>query len=255
MISVKTLTNGSTTRNKVKMRNKQKDLKQKRETTMKTFITAMLMSIIGMTTQAADIEVEETVNGYVVTYIGTVEQGDAIKLDAILTQTGVKTIAFWSPGGNAMEGYELAGVLSKHDMAVWVPRGSICLSACATAFIGGKDYRVEGQLGFHVAWTEAEITTNESSKTGQILGTRDTIHFVANGFSIYLPLMIAVYTTKDDLLILDQESLEAYFVRTDGANDPLAAYLEYGVEVTPEFVMPRVKSSEQIAQDSVAQRQ
>ena len=134
----------------------------------------------------------------------------------------VKMVAFNSTGGVGDEGYSMANLLSEKKIQPWIPKGRVCLSACAEAFMGGWDYRIDGQLGFHVHWYPANGRTftgdqlNQYVKYSQLSQTRTVFHHLTNGFSISLSADIARLTTKDNFLIFrDAESFMEYYVRDD----------------------------------------
>lgn len=196
------------------------------------FLAVIMGACIAVVAEAAEIEVRTTSTGQFITYVGEVETGDADRLDALMTETGITDVVLVSPGGMADEGYNLAYVLSKHEATAMIPKGNVCLSACATAFMGAKDYIIQGVLGFHVAWSPMEMETNDATRMGQYLGTQDTLHILSNGFSGQLAILIAGFTTSEVFLVLTQEDFEMFYVRNDDGVDELKNYFtDTGVDL------------------------
>lgn len=93
---------------------------------------------------------------------GPIQSGDTQRMRAALARVSPGTavsVLLESPGGHLAEGLML-GVLFHESKVTTVVRGdgAICYSACALAFLGGRDARTgqpmrvkmsEGKLGFH----------------------------------------------------------------------------------------------------------
>jgi hypothetical protein len=224
---------------------------------MRVYIGIFLLIIamvVGVAVDAAEIEVRTTSQGQFITYVGPVETGDADRLDALMTETGINRVVLVSPGGIADEGYNLSYVLSKHEATALVPKGNICLSACATAFMGAKHYIIQGVLGFHVAWSQVDLATNDATRMGQYFGTQDTIHIISNGFSAQLAMIIAGFTTSEVFLVLNQEDFERFYVRNDVGVDSLENYLT-DTGVTLEWVTDHLYDNERLSGLVMAQRE
>ena len=177
-------------------------------------------------------------------YVGafTVNTSDAIE-DAIARYPGVKKIALHSPGGVASEADEVGNIFSEHGIQTWVPKGRFCMSACANAFIGGRDYKISGILGFHASWVNKDIieqltTTqvNQLLQQGQVSGVRDVYYWFANGFSIQLPFYINANTSPSNFLVfLSTEKLMEYYVRDDENpdNDTIYTFMKFNDALQP----------------------
>ena len=99
---------------------------------------------------------------------------------ALATNPNIDLVAFDSPGGNADEAFKMAQLLSDEQVRVWVPKGRICLSACAVAFVGGYDYNIQGTLGFHNAWIQ--LDPNEEATHADVTGClyiRSTTRYIS----------------------------------------------------------------------------
>jgi len=66
----------------------------------------------------------------------------------------IKSVVLKSRGGQIYEGRGLAKLFAEHEIDTYVFEE--CSSACATAFIGGKQRYIstQGKLGFHQYWVE-----------------------------------------------------------------------------------------------------
>ncbi len=66
-----------------------------------------------------------------------VSEGDADRLNQLLSSKRYDEVWLNSGGGNSDEGQRIGRVLRNHRMAVRIPKGSECASACTVAFLGG----------------------------------------------------------------------------------------------------------------------
>lgn len=178
---------------------------------------------------AEEIRVINLAEGSVILFAGDVIEGSAQRLDDALTANpDIKRVGMVSGGGMAIEGFNIANVLSKHDVIAIVPRGYACLSACAIGFIGAKEYVILGVLGFHNMYipdeSMAEIDKLTLILRGQWFGVQSTIFFVSNGFEVELPYIISVVTDPETFVVFtNTEDLLTFFARSE--EDNVADYL------------------------------
>lgn len=103
---------------------------------------------------------------------GEVVEGDAKRLDAVLTDdarhsAGYFALALNSPGGNIKAAFEVSRVIDAHNVNTYVPPYFSCVSACAAiVFIAGREHVVVpgdpgGRLGFHGCY---------DARTGETIG-------------------------------------------------------------------------------------
>ena len=134
----------------------------------------------------------------------------------------VDRAVLFSPGGQAYEGYTLAHLFSTREVPTYVSKGTYCLSACAIAFIGGTDYKVnDGILGFHSAYIPEDVFENqqEAFKNGQQSGIYGLYYLLANGFSYEFASAISSKTDPDNFIIFtNEDDLNKHFVRTEKNN-------------------------------------
>ena len=105
--------------------------------------------------QAANVFTAKEYEGERVIYFaGDIRNGDAEKLEAVIFENpNIKNVVMWSNGGLAAEGPKIGSVLSKYNMTAIAKENTWCMSACADAFIGAAEYKIDGGvLGFHKAW-------------------------------------------------------------------------------------------------------
>jgi len=161
---------------------------------------------------------------------GDIIEGTAQRLDDFLTANPTITkVGMVSGGGLAYEGFNVASVLSKHDVTAIVPRGYVCLSACAIGFIGAKDYVILGALGFHNMYVTDENMVDIDKLMliirGQQFGVRTAIFFIENGFEIELPYIISAVTTPEEFIVfISTEDLMTFFARNE--EDNIINYLD-----------------------------
>lgn len=103
---------------------------------------------------------------------GNIEDGDVERLSEFLSTVAVrKTTAIYlaSPGGSLFEGMRLGRFFARHHIKTVVEGNRICASACALAFLGGRDNAGKAwrssssnsQLGFH-AFSSADPMRDEN---------------------------------------------------------------------------------------------
>ena len=161
----------------------------------------------------------------VLVYSGEFEPGTSDQMRiALELNPGYRKLVMHSPGGTAYEAYNTGQVLSDYNVKVWIPKGRICLSACATAFLGGRDYQIDGQLGFHSSYIpESEWAglvekglLSDIYKSAQAYGFREAYYLQLHGFSLVMGSDILSNTSESEFLVFDNtEDLMAYYVRTD----------------------------------------
>jgi hypothetical protein len=166
----------------------------------------------------------------VILLTGDIIEGTAQRLDDLLTANPTITkVGMVSGGGLAYEGFNVANVLSNHNVTAIVPRGYVCLSACAIGFIGAKDYVILGALGFHNMYVNDEDMVDIDKLTliirGQQFGVRTAIFFIENGFEIELPYIISAFTTPEEFIVFTStEDLMTFFARSE--EDNIIDYLD-----------------------------
>lgn len=142
---------------------------------------------------------------------GTIERGDSDRLQNLISATGISSIQLNSNGGNALEGYNLGYTLRLNNMQTIVQAWASCMSACATAFLGGTSYTLDGIVGFHVAWSPDDTQTySDGMKSGQFLGSIDSVYHFNMGFTAQLQYIIAQVTDSETFLVLDLEDIETF---------------------------------------------
>ena len=168
--------------------------------TIAVYVILLLGIVFATAAKAEELRIINLPEEDVILLTGDIIQGTAQRLDDMLVANPtIKKVGMVSGGGLAYEGFNIADVLSNHDVTAIVPRGYVCLSACAIGFIGAKDYVILGALGFHNMYITDENLVDADKLLllirGQQFGVRTAIFFVANGFEIELPYIISAVTT------------------------------------------------------------
>lgn len=204
---------------------------------LKRVVFAVVVLFIGLMTlaysaKAEDIYVVETRKGeHVLAVIGGFTFGTADRVEEQLNNNPeIMVVALVSPGGVAMEGYALAQVFSEKGITAFVPKKGYCMSACAIAFLGAKEYQIDGVLGFHNAYIPEEAATNltaiEMLITGQAFGAKFTEFVIANGFTFELATLVTQFTDPEHFIVFTStEDLMRFFARGKGLS--VNNYLEY----------------------------
>lgn len=103
---------------------------------------------------------------------GDIDEGDVERLQEFLSTVAVrKTTAIYmaSPGGSLYEGMRLGRFFARHHVKTVVEGNRLCASACALAFLGGRDNAgnawrsssSNSQIGFH-AFSSTQSLRDES---------------------------------------------------------------------------------------------
>ena len=173
-------------------------------------LVLVLVAVSTSTSKAASF----TNNGYSILLEGTVERGDADKLESMVVATGIKTVRLNSPGGDASEGFRLGYRIKKLELTAVVPDDAFCMSSCAIAFLGSPSKVLGGILGFHVAYSPAnKLTENEGLKYGQRLGAINSAYFFNMGYTVQLQYLVTLLTDKDTFLVVTTDDLAMFTMK------------------------------------------
>jgi hypothetical protein len=110
---------------------------------------------------------------------GSVIEGDTERLDAFLSRQPKRAqtaIYLAGPGGSLYEGMRLGRYFSRNGIKTIVEGGRDCASACALAFLGGRDRSGQvwrsssdnSRLGFH-AFTSSGQTASSEDQTQRVV--------------------------------------------------------------------------------------
>ena len=96
----------------------------------------------------------------VIALSGVIAKGDAAKLGGLIDevcrtrecdyQNTAAMLTLDSPGGTFTEGIAIARLMREKSVAAIVEDGSVCLSACALAWLGGSSFHATGGVGSYV---------------------------------------------------------------------------------------------------------
>jgi hypothetical protein len=129
--------------------------------------------------------------------LGDVEAGDVKRLSRFLdTVERRKTVAIYlaSPGGSLYEGIRLGLFFKNNNIKTVVEGGEICASACALAFLGGRDnlgrpWRSSSStslLGFH-AFSSPDGDFQDANEAQQVVS-----HVLSYGREVDAPLEVLI---------------------------------------------------------------
>jgi hypothetical protein len=140
----------------------------------------------------------ERVNGPVCRYSlkGEIAMGDLERFKASGITYG-DTICLDSPGGNFVEGLNIAEHVVETQITTVLDKGASCFSACAMIFAAGSDgeeglvfpkrkMHVSARLGFHAPYMEPpnKVYTPESVKTAYSFGLESVGRMISLGHDI-----------------------------------------------------------------------
>lgn len=178
-------------------------------------------------------------------FSGEINGGDFRKLQSLIDATGIKVVHFNSPGGNAIEGFNIGTILKRNNMKGVITKGSICMSACAWAFLGTEDKIIDGVLGFHTAYVaspsggpakagEFKETPTATLKGGQFIGATNAAYFFDLGYRFQLQSLIQ-YTTDPQTYLIFQDETDLDRFKYEKAED--YTYVE---KLPPGYIADRI---------------
>ena len=170
-----------------------------------------------------------------VTYLGTTraearavlltknfEPGSAAAFAKVLT-SDIDTVILDVSGGYLTEGIEIGRIIRAKRLRTIVPEGGSCLSACAEAFLGGVNYRIDGTLGFHVPRMARLRNSKQAFDVGLAGGTLSAMYRFEMGFGFDLTLAINKWTSSNRLLVFNNKT--ELFAYKSGRSAPLLPIL------------------------------
>lgn len=169
----------------------------------------------------------------IIVFDGDYIRGTASRLRKIAESSGAKVVEFNSGGGYAEEGYKAYAVMRDMNLSAVVPKGKICMSACAITFLGANNKDIQGILGFHPAYVKGDLP--DAFKQGQIDGMHEVFFMMSNGVSsqfiravMYLgsPSVFAVFTDNEDFnKIFDGSFTDVELIDLFWSSEDIHAYL------------------------------
>lgn len=166
-----------------------------------------------VTTQAAELK---RVTDQSVLFAGDFTENTAEQMKKYLVLNPQTTTVFLkSNGGLANEGFQLGLVFQKNSLNVIVAEGDMCMSACAFAFLGGAEKRIEGLLGFHNAHLASTVgvNVNDAFKQGQLTGGYTLYYAMDMGYNSQFVYLIQVLTDVETFIKFENMvDLNKFFV-------------------------------------------
>lgn len=214
----------------------------------KKLILTLSLILFGSVATAAQMTVKD---GYI-KFDGPIVQGDAIRFVQLVNSTNIKTIHLNSPGGVAVEGFNLGYAAKELKVKLVIDDQSVCLSACAIMFLGGEEQELEGLIGFHRSYIPEEhkdkLSTTEAFANGQGLGVGTTYFFHTMGYTLQLQALITQITNPETFLVFkDLKELNKFkFSGAIGFNNTLELPNSWVAEriagkIRLHFLKPTVK--------------
>jgi hypothetical protein len=147
--------------------------------------------------------------------VGEIEEGDVARLSEFLSTVEIrKNVAIYlaSPGGSLYEGMRLGMFFKENRIKTVVEGDQICASACALAFLGGRDNQgrpwrsssTNSLLGFH-AFASVDSSLQDENETQMVVS-----HVLAYGREVDAPLELLILnfsTPSDEMYWLDQDEI------------------------------------------------
>jgi hypothetical protein len=140
---------------------------------------------------AAEFQKSTLQNGRdLITVVGDLSYGDEKTFINIALSSSDAIIVFQSRGGNLLAGIEIGKAIHLKGFSTLVPDGTLCSSACALAWLGGRTRYMgdAARVGFHAAYTDNDGRPNVSSAGNALVG--------AYLNQIGLPASAVIYITE-----------------------------------------------------------
>ena len=153
------------------------------------------------------------------------EPGSAAAFAQVLS-SDVDTVILDVSGGYLTEGIEIGRIIRAQRLRTVVPEGGSCLSACAEAFLGGVNYRIDGVLAFHVPRMERLGSSKQAFDVGFAGGTLSAMYRYEMGFGFDLTKAINKWTTANRLLVFKNTS-ELFAYKSGRSTPQLPILIDY----------------------------
>lgn len=138
----------------------------------------------------------------------------------------VDTVILNVTGGYLTEAMEIGRIIRAQKLRTVVPVGGSCLSACAEAFLGGVNYRIDGILAFHVPRMERRGSSKQAFNVGFEGGTLSAMYRYEMGFGFDLTLAINKWTTDNRLLVFKTTN-ELFAYKGERTSPQLPILIDY----------------------------
>lgn len=184
-------------------------------------VFVLLALAVACPSRAMDFKRESTPDGSVIIAAGgTIEVGDHLKLVGFLEAIAGSPLIGYSissPGGNLMEGEQIAEMIHAQQVAVAVPSGAMCASACFLLFAAAA-HRIaapDALIGVHSA-SDGQGAENGSTLALTTLFGRDL-----SGYGVPAQIIGELVTTgPGQITWLDVRELSAMGVTFPRPNPP-----------------------------------
>lgn len=80
---------------------------------------------------------------------GKISNGDSFELRRALREHNITLIVTASGGGSLYEGLQIGSIVNDKNISTYVPPEASCESSCSFVFFGGRNRKVNGELGVH----------------------------------------------------------------------------------------------------------
>lgn len=211
-------------------------------------LSAIAIALLALFGSEAKAESLSKLSDKAVMFSGEFTKGASQRLKYYLTNNpGTKEVVFKSPGGILQEGLEVGYVLHGNKLTAIVMKGDKCLSACAFAFLGADKQAILGTLGFHRAWMEDRVATqNKILGDGQAIGGYTLWYVLKMGYHSQLAYLIQSQTNQGTYLVFTNKAdLDLLFVSSD-SEAGVGKFLEFLPNLTQEWVKQHIKKGSEL---------
>ena len=170
------------------------------------------------------VPIEQESNSYI--YYGEIANGDAEVLNQLIKNNEVENLIISSPGGLVYEALDIAYLVKKNGISIFIPKDQFCLSACAFIFFAGNARVSDGKLGVHQV-NFPDSAAKRIGKLGEI--TRDSQLIVSdiisalNSFGVPQFVYERMFATEDMYFFTGEElkkieRISSHFSETQRSN-------------------------------------
>lgn len=160
----------------------------------------------------------DSANPEVISLNGEIDAGAALNFRrALQAAPSAKAVMLNSNGGLVAMGLLIADDVHGRKLSTFVPKGSVCYSACAYVFLAGIERKTEGELGVH------QIASDSNDLVSAQMSISDIIDLL-NRFGTPVQVLTQMFKTPpNQMYVFTPEEVEQFGInRTSASSVPAA---------------------------------
>jgi hypothetical protein len=154
----------------------------------------------------------DSANPDIITLNGEIDAGAALNFRrALQVAPSATAVMLNSNGGLVTIGLLIADDIHGRKLSTFVPKGSICYSACAYIFLAGIERKTEGELGVH------QIASDSNDLVSAQMSISDIIDLL-NRFGTPVQVLTQMFKTPpSQMYVFTPQELEQFGINRTGA--------------------------------------